>query len=579
MDTQWTALGLEMVYLFLKNHSANFSILSREYDHDTGDDDEHDRVRDFSPEAMTPRRRRGAGIRHFKYTSNRDRWDTTVLEGQTFDPIQLMKALGPGLESIDSVHRAMTNPEDLETLDVTFLRILKIDLAVIPKEDSMFSRPEFLSRCRQLETLDLHSNSRDMFRWAVKEWNDNQKMNKVLNSNKVATASCAQEPYSIYPWIKRTTTTQSTAEMPIRIRPPVQLQHLQIVCQTDETAYDILRDAFYGFRKTLREVGVRSDIESIVAQGEWMDAKWISPPDHHSDLKDIKNGKHEAASVKALDDEECYNQFSSINSGSLLIQWPVPLLTVLRLSGPIAAAFDVRSLQSMPSLHTLSLKIVTGPLGFVTKGVFYPHGSKKHDDQILYGITALSYFSPKSLRRVKIAGPWPELSDQSLQTMINILPAYFHRTGGDDQAKTGRPPQGRYDEDDGEENEDDSSDDDDNDSHRWGQQLVEFSVLDNPRVTVPKMIQLARQMDRLEVMGMSLNLTDTAARRHEVFLEERADEWPRPYDSFGDQHIKEQMVIANDMVMKARLEMPWIDLGPEAHLFAARHSPRGYLGR
>ncbi|KAF9364151.1 hypothetical protein BGX34_002365 [Mortierella sp. NVP85] len=565
----WTAHELEKAYQFLKDHTAKFSMSS----HCDKDDDDDNRdpslgtTINSTAAILKQGGYRRSGIRHFQYSDDRNRW--TNPGERTISFIQLMKALGPGLESIDVLYYPRRGLDDLKTLDVSSLRSLKVKLTEVPNNDVTFCRPEFLSRCRQLEILELYSNSSDMFSWAVKDWNNNS----------------------------RKTKTQA--------QPLVRLQRLRIRVHTDKTVYDILRDALYGFRETLQEIDIHSATESEKATSLWMDHDFfatpyspLAPSAKWGDLEtpDTQDEKRPPeSSTRNMNEEECYNKCSSIESGPLLIRWSVSFLTTLALTGPIAAALDMKSLQFMPRLYALSLTIDMRPTDPVNQSIQCPNGSGNRG-RILNGITALSYLAPRSLRRVLIAGPWPEISEESLQIMIKVTPGHAQAHIHYDQTRTVKTDRGYNEYEKEKEDDEDNDDDDDDTTVGWGEQLVEFSVVNNPQVTVPGMIRLARQMEQLEVMGTSLNLErpvregyggrplidsysiesypvddDYGGVRSHTHRDEMIT-----YDlgfgagmdhRFGKRYrnrMKDHDILARDMITRARLEMPWIDLGPDA---------------
>ncbi|KAG0244701.1 hypothetical protein BGX31_008708 [Mortierella sp. GBA43] len=592
----WSGSGHELVYEFLKSHSEKFS---------TPRCDIADNEGSYSGTAHTTLRQgahhQTSGIRHFKFISPRTRWNTTLLNEEPFTPARMMEAMDHGLESIDLLCCPEDGLGDLEVLDVSSLHTLKVWFSEYPNDDVTFSRPEFLSRCRQLRTLDMYSNSKDMFSWAVQDWNNRRtKPNTALNM-------------------------EESAKHPIPTRPLTKLQHLRVHGYEHETTYSILRDVLYGFRESLREVALITTNESNesnddtwgwmdqqyqgnlatgiegTANGyddcelEWVDQKYggnspagtdVSYPTIVHDESGLEwvgqkyggtlatgtNASHpyETKSTKKMDDEGWYNKYSSSTLGPFLIQWPVPFLTILELKGTIAT-LDVKSLQCMPCLHSLSLVVDIQPTSSRSRGVFYPPGQRNRARALL-GLMALPYLAPKSLRRVLIGGPWPEISDDSLRTMIDLIPA--HALNKDVNTTHG------YVDTEGT----NSNGDKGNEDAKWGMQLMELSILNNPQSTVPGMIRLARDMDRLEVMGTGLNLQkprteweigpsrpmdDLDKSMMELMESELSTEKDTRFGKeYRNRAIQEES-IARNLVLKARVEMPWIDLGPDAN----------YLGR
>ncbi|KAF9360787.1 hypothetical protein BGX26_007738 [Mortierella sp. AD094] len=571
IDSVWKSPELEMMHQFLMDHTAMFSRSRKPSEkEDVGAFDRClEKMNDLDLGRGT--RRRQSSIRNIKYVTSRSYWDNAILTGKPFDPLQLIKALGPGLETIDSVYWPRTKLADLETLDVSSLRSLKIEIQVHSYDDSAFSRPEFLSRCRQLQNLDTFSNSKDMFKWAVKEWNMSKRARKdapLPNNN------------SHDPW----TTTSGTRVA--AVNPLVQLRRIRIGGPTDQIVYDILRDAFYGFRKTLQSVEARSDAESIEGEAEWMDhAQYLLSGSQltssaRADGRDEAKGG-DSSKIGVEQEEEYYNSLSSIASRLLHIRWEVPHLSVLSLSGSIASAFDIGSLQFMPSLHTACFKITAPPSAWVARGQsFNAVGSLSNDSfsQTKRNMTHLPVVAPRTLRRVMIRGPWPEVTDRSLQAMIETITVPHSSNDGRKthlhSSNNERSNEASH----------SDSDSDDNDDDCWGSQLLELSILDNECVTVHGMIQLARQMDRLQIMGMTLNMfsrsNDTDSRRLSSAYpvnEDSSEFYSCDSHSANEPRSASDMTMkARDLILKAQIEMPWVDLGPDANHLGKRDKRGGY---
>ncbi|KAG9324281.1 hypothetical protein KVV02_008249 [Mortierella alpina] len=182
LDAVWTIHELEMVYQFLSEHAAMFPAGNFETQEKVVSGHDGDEEVVIRPLAMRQGiRRRTAAIRHFKYATLRNHWDDTTLGGRRFDPLQLIKALGPGLEIIESVYWPRTTLQDLDSLDVSSLHTLRIGFLDTPREGMAF----------------------------------------------------------------------------------MELQHLRVHGPTDQVVFDILRDAFYGFRNSLRVLEARSDMEHL----------------------------------------------------------------------------------------------------------------------------------------------------------------------------------------------------------------------------------------------------------------------------------------------------------------------------
>ncbi|KAG0205954.1 hypothetical protein BGX33_007632 [Mortierella sp. NVP41] len=582
-DPVWTGPELEMVYQFLKDHATMFPASRTLMTEDDGSRYDHRLECQHILSLRKGIHGRKAAIRHIQFATSRSYWDDARLAQQLFDPIQFMVALGPGLESIDSVHWPRTELSQLDALDVRCLRSLRIGYMTTPHVDQSFSRPEFLSRCRQLHSLDVFSSSGDMFAWAVQDWNDHRRAiipSTLSTSNPQATTLDPQ----LYPWLR--SLNLSGPERFKRARSIVRLQHLRVHGPTDHIVFDILRDALYSFRTTLRVLGVVSDIEYAAGGGEWLDhADELLAGQPLSETKNKKGGSGigdheskdkdmESSSGQGMEDKESYNLLSSIAVGSLFIRWEVPCLTDLDLTGPIASVFDVESLRYMPNLRNLTFSIITYTTTSVARNRLYrPAQTSSRGDYRTCGggedltrrcdMTLLPIVTGPALRRVLIRGPWPEITDESLQTMIDTITGNVDRGLEPDNGDGGNVDEDR----------------------QWGNQLFELSVLDNPRVTVPGMVRLAQQMDQLQVMGMSLTLPAPSNNHHFHASSSSSSTYRKTggsrykYASEQTPPAEETDMIARKMVLKARIRLPWVDLGPEAKHLGRRIRPDGYLSR
>ncbi|KAG0294113.1 hypothetical protein BGZ98_001903 [Dissophora globulifera] len=637
LDPAWKEQELAMVYQFLKEHAAMFpaSTPTRNLLESNQGHPSHGLATTVSTSILQHgiRRRTGA-IRHFKYLAPRGRSEETRLDGQKFDPLQLMKALGPGLESIVSVIWPGTKPKDLESLDVSSLRSLEVRvLRRQAFECVSFGQPEFLSRCRQLYNLKMYSDSKDMFMWAAQDWNQHkryqeqqrrQQRRRRANGSTLQDSSW-QQPSSL--WIQDAAPYPPVLTIDQPPRPLVRLQRLQIHAPTDQIAYSIVRDALYGFRETLQVLEARSDSEYL-SEGEsgWMDdpqeppssrpsqplESWntdkndqngslVAPQTQETKTDGSENEKgqkeEDEESRQAEEEEECYNRLSWDTSNSLLIGWQVPNLTVLDLAGTMAAVFNIESLKHMPNLHTVCFAITNEPSVWVRRNI--QHESPAARSSRL-DMTHLPMVSPPSLRRAMIKGPWSEITDHSLQKMVKTIPAYKNSSnndGDDDGDNDGERHHGQQHEG--------YDDDHKADDGRWGSQLLELSVLNNPRVTLPEMIRLARQMDRLQMMGVGLHLEAIGEQEpqqsahHPGLAPVSSSEYP--YDAnfggqaprsranvergrrdvrmslstprgYGHMYGKDQdneniddQETARRMIVRARVEMPWVDFRPDTH--------------
>ncbi|KAG0209203.1 hypothetical protein BGX28_010490 [Mortierella sp. GBA30] len=578
LDTVWSIHELAMVHQFLQERAAVFPAGTHQVDQDADADRTHGQGTTALRQGI---RRRRAAVRHFKYATIRNHWDDTRLDSQRFDPLQLIKALGPGLETIDSVYWPRTLLKDLESLNVSSLRSLRIGFLDTPREDFSFSRPEFLKRCRQLRTLAVFTSSRDMFSWAVEDWNANKRkrMTAVLQEE-VETSAIVPQASFVTPLRKNSLSiAQVLVPLGPPIPPPVALEQLRIHGHTDQIVFEVLRDAFYGFRNTLRILEARSDMEHLEGEAEWMDQatdllsgrplsdakRRSSSEEGNRQQQDSRTTSTTTGATMEMDDEVCYRSLSSISSGSLLIRWKIPHLVALDLTGPIAAVFDLDSLVFMPSLHTVCFSIIIAPSPWVRRtqsSVRGSGGSAGGSSGVgRSNMSQLPMVTGPALRRVLIRGPWHEITDESLWNMIETV-------CGNDEDSSGRGNGGG----------------DGSGSCRWGDQLIELSILDNGRVTVPGMIRLAQHMDQLQVMGMSLILP--VVPNEPYFSSSPSYSSSSLFTSQQPESASSRRRIIDDsdgtarrMITKARLEMPWIDLGPDANHLARRVRRDGYLSR
>ncbi|KAF9177468.1 hypothetical protein BGZ51_008561 [Haplosporangium sp. Z 767] len=542
LDLVWTSKELAMVHRFLADHATEFPATTDNNDNESG----HDLV----PHALQHGvRRRAPAIRHVKYATIRSYWDDAKLEKQPFDPIQFIRALGPGLESIDSIYWPRTTLKDLETLDVRSLRTLRIMSLETPQDDRAFSRPEFLSRCRLLRNLAIFSSSMNTFSWAVRDWNRSREKSVISQGGSSFT------PLSVHGTGTNASDRSAFAEKP---RPLVQLQQLRVHGPTDDIVFAIIRDSLYSFRNSLQVLEARSDMEYLQGETEWTNIAGelldhsFSGSKEGSSAMDNKQTSHLTA--QELDDRNSFRRLLSISSGSLFIQWQIPHLSVLDLTGPIAGVFDVESLAYMPSLHTVCFAIITPLSPWVRRNpsctVLNNRGghvsSGGHIAQ--YGLCRLPLFAGRALKRVMIRGPWREINDRSLQQMIDAVPGHASESGAE----------------------------------QWGDQLIELSVLNNSRVTIPGMIRLAQQMEHLEVMGTGLQLAPSASVGSSVDYGHGHDNdstMNRSSRATERPELEDPESAARLMILKARLEMPWVDFGPDAIHLGRRVRRDGYLSR
>ncbi|KAF9544566.1 hypothetical protein EC957_011875 [Mortierella hygrophila] len=581
-DPVWSVQELEMVYNFLKDHAAMFPAAQaqRPEDDDSRYVDSQERQQILSLRRGVHSRK--SAIRHVTYATSRSLWDDARLAGQPFDPLQFILALGPGLESIDSVHWGRTELSQLDALDVQSLRSLRIGFVTIPHTDHSFSRPEFLSRCRRLHSLDVFSSSGDMFSWAVQDWNDHRRALKASTSG--SNHGTTLDP-QLYPWLRGM--NLSGPERFKAARPLVRLSHLRVHGPTDHVVFDILRDALYSFRTTLSVLEVVSDIEYTAGGGEWLDHAeelLAGKPLSESRSKKGSSGRElkknqkdlDGAPDQGMDDEDFYNLLPSIATGSLFIRWEVPSLTELELTGPIASVFEVESLRHMPNLRSLAFSILTYTNTSAPRNRLYrPSGTPRgrgngndnggEDSPRRCDMTLLPSVTGPALRRVMIRGPWPEITDESLQKMIETM------SRGDNIIES---TEGNH------------AETDDDEEETWSNRLYELSILDNPRVTMQGMIRLAQQMDQLQVMGMSLTLPAANSGHHHFTETSDMHHYRKVGGSARYKYLPEPSSAAEDadaaarnMLLKARINLPWVDLGPEAKHLGRRTRTDGYLSR
>ncbi|KAG0099041.1 hypothetical protein BGZ93_009438 [Podila epicladia] len=607
LDSNWTSQELALVCEFLEAHSAMFSAASP--DPERCSDSSYDNL--SNPPIFGAHRHGLQGIRHLKYRTGRSHWDGVKLRNQPFNPVQLMQAIGTGtglgLETIDSMHWPETTFEQVNALDTRFLSKLKICFLVTPHEDRSFSQPRFLERCRVLQHLEIFTSSADMLRWAS-----------------------GQKPGVALP-----VDAAGSLLAPPKERPLVPLRHLRVHGPSDEIVYNVLRDALYGFRNTLEVCEAKSKLEYNGGNSEWLDHADELLSRRPSLSIDQRNKDHRAVipggerrvcgpdrrpthyQDKDEDElaEECYHNMLSVESGLLTVRWTVPYLAMLDLYGSIALQFDLRSLAYMPRLHTVCFSIRTAPS--LRRRRFQrnddPCGGATARYAAISDLTCLSLVTGPRLKRVLIRGPWPEISDRSLLKMIETRV----------ESESRGPSQDARDEDMGDEDvggedvEDEDMGDEEGEYHEqgssmdeeeeeeeatWGNQLLELTVLDNDQVTVPGMVLLARQMDQLEVMGLTLyfpvfsqhhylhsqyrqqqqdigysNPSNIIQRSYHYYCNPSTSTGPSPPTGLSSPEDAE--TIARNELLKAQLELPWVDLGPDANHLAKRTRRGGFLNR
>ncbi|KAF9214777.1 hypothetical protein BGZ59_003035 [Podila verticillata] len=602
LDSNWTSQELELVCEFLEAHSTLFPASSPD----------SERPSEYNV-IQPPFGRHGLhGIRHLKYRTGRSHWDGVKLRSQPFNPVQLIQAIGSGtglgLETIDSMHWPETTIEQVNSLDTRCLSKLKICFLVTPHEDWSFSQPTFLRRCRELRHLEIFTSSADMLQWAVQEWNDTHKRRQAPS----ALLPHLDKSLALhYPWIQGV--VSSTAQP--KERPLVPLHHLCVHGPSDDIVYNVLRDALYGFRNTLEVCEAKSKLENIGGNSEWLD---------HADELLSRNKDRGAAVPGGVDRvlgqgrvvsgqesdptrhqdkdedelaEECYLSMPSVESGLLTVRWMMPYLAMLDLYGSIALQFDLKSLAYMPQLHTVCFSIRTAPS-------LWRRRYRRNDDPSgatsryagVSDMTCLPLVTGLRLKRVLIRGPWPEISDKSLLEMIETRVENERQ----DPRRAGQDANEGDDDEDGEKGI--GKDSEDEEEATWGNQLLELTVLDNDQVTVPGMVLLARQMDQLEVMGLNLYFP---MFQHQYFPSQHRQQQPPPQQdinshpsniiqrsyhyfcnpgagpssSVASSPPEDAETMARNELLRAQLELPWIDLGPDANHLAKRTRRNGFLNR
>ncbi|KAF9320965.1 hypothetical protein BG003_004248 [Podila horticola] len=624
LDSNWTSQELALVCEFLEAHSAMFPAASPDPErHLSGSSPNNIMIQpnDYGHHQGLH------GIRHMKYRTGRSHWDGVKLRSQPFNPVQLMQAIGSGtglgLETIDSMHWPETTFEQVNTLDTRFLSKLKICFLVTPHEDRSFSQPKFLKRCRELRHLEIFTSSADMLRWAVQEWNDSIQLKKRQRPPSSTLHPTVDRNLALHhPWIQGTPPqTQVAKELPL-----VPLRHLRVHGPSDDIVYDVLRDALYGFRNTLEVCEAKSKLEYNDGNSEWLDradellsrrpTSSIEP--RNKDRRAVTPGGERWVPGPArrptnhLDKdedtmaEECYLSIPSVESGLLTVRWTVPYLVMLDLYGSIALQFDLESLAYMPRLHTVCFSIRTAPS--LWRRRYRPNDDSTEGTTRYAGVsdlTCLPLVTGLRLKRVLIRGPWPEISDRSLLEMIET------RVGRERQG----PRQNELDDDEGDVEDEDEKEqgsrqnrdkeEEEEEEVTWGNQLLELTILDNDQVTVPGMVRLARQMDQLEVMGFNLyfpvfsqhqylhsqhrqqqqqqdmsyssNTSNIIQRSYHYFCNPSTRTGLSP--SMGSSSPEDAETMARNELLKAQLELPWIDLGPDANHLAKRTRRNGFLNR
>ncbi|KAF9582545.1 hypothetical protein BGW38_000077 [Lunasporangiospora selenospora] len=627
LDAVWSEESLALVNSFLKEHTSLFTGLGeptgKDAPHtiDCMDDEKLDNeIAQSQSRADEQRiRTRPPTIKHVKYRTNRSYADVARLEDMQFHPTIFFKAIGPGLKTIDTVHWIREGAVDVEDLDVEKLTSLRVCFLSTPYGDSSFSRPEFLNRCRQLRDLELFTRSSELFIWAIQDWNTAKKAKfNMANQSSKFTHLSSRSP--LQPHLAETSAPDAKGatgdgamawEKTSEARPLVRMRRLRLHAPTDRIMFDLLRDALYGFRDTLQTLDAKTDIvtpdygsdalhsripSSPLGQGP--ESRSTRPIGTWRDFNLPGVSGQKPHHIPNENDRDAYPDLPSFSSGLLSINWSVPVLTLLDLSGPIAAAFDINSIQFMPRLHSLCLSIAFGSNSGLERRQRLCAGSgpsRLHDWEKALNLTSLPYIAGRSLRRIMLRGPWPEITNSGLRTMLSTQPLFLKGVS----CTTRRQLQKNHSQKPLQKMTavgNDNDGDEDEISGGWGNYLYELTILDNFRVTIQGMVDLARQMDQLQVMGLTLPTPDPGrnpSEDNDILIQR----WPilsldtpaqrSSYDipTYSQETLtwtgkqNDPLRMAKDTLLNAQLEMPYIDLGPDAcHL--GRRSRRGeYLSR
>ncbi|KAF9415024.1 hypothetical protein BGZ94_000209 [Podila epigama] len=635
LDSNWTSQELALVYDFLVAHSTKFPAapaIARQTD---GENQYGTLLRHFEP-GLASSSGGAKGIQRLKYRTGRSHWDGVKLKNRPFDPVQFIQAIGSGtglgLRTIDTMHWPGTSLEQVNCLDTRFLSMLKIFYLVPPHEDQSFSRPEFVSRCRKLRHLEIFTSSSDMLYWAVQDWDARRqrRIEGVVGGDPLYHRPCAstakyaqsREGQELVPleYLRIEGFTDAVVYDVLRdacygFRNSLQVLEAKSVMEHTNTSwmddshqmYSGLPHSSTGPRgpRNFRSSSPSSSSSMFGSESAWVgqgesriDTEQDTWVGGHKETREFLepdawawNNENRAMSEQDKDEgddededkgrddegededevaERCYNSMQSVDSGLLMIRWTMPQLTKLDLYGPIALQIDMNSLKYMPQLHTVCFTITSVP------SLWRRHHRLDGDKPGIVGIsdmTCLPRVTGTQLKRVLIRGQWPEITDRSLFEMIETRRPLEDGQGGEAE-------------------------------ETWGNQLEELTVLDNTQVTVQGMVRLAQEMDELQVMGLSLhlqpdNMDDNNDYNHRNYVGQRVS---RPYrhpatpsssissspstsswwaSSFvGRTFMPESKeTMARNELLKARLELPWVDLGPDANHLGKRTQRGVFLNR
>ncbi|KAG0225280.1 hypothetical protein BGW42_004569 [Actinomortierella wolfii] len=518
LDKSWKTDELELVYSFLAAHARQFPAATKfaptvSYNGGLFEDQQPCSLSQASAVTMATRscpsissavRSHNAShapsaIRCVRYRSSRSPWDNMKLHNRLFDPLQLLLALGPGISDIDMLHWPRTRLSDLiqGKVDAGAIRRLVFRYLDEPNEPSPWHAPEFLQQCRQLMQLRIYTFEAKMFSWAVQEQR-------------------ARAQYTM---------TSSSARTPTLALPsPVPLQYLELTAPSDDVLHEVVVSALYAFQKTLQVLDSRSYLErrSYLSFDPSQDDD--NPIPHqlfgHS-LPNLQAKQRSRCPPTQREEKECVNGGMWMGDDGfrewmfdapITVRWPMERLRELRLTGGgLALEFDLDSLRWMPNLHTLVLGIQESSLQnerfrwVRRQRPFVPKSSSRkfsteYDDTLFsqkaarrQSLLYLPHAAGPQLRRVMFRGPWPEISDCTLARMVNttvdnhsVVPEWSLGSSSQEH------PPSRV---------------------RWGDRLLELSVLDNHEVTVQGMTHLAASLEHVQIVGFNTNICKRTSTR------------------------------------------------------------------
>ncbi|KAF9972963.1 hypothetical protein BGZ73_003856 [Actinomortierella ambigua] len=463
-----------------------------------------------------------SGIRRLKYRSSRSPWDNVKLNNKCFDPLQLLLALGPGVNEIDMLYWPKTQLSDVMSgrIDAGAIRHLQLRYLDTPTEPSPWHAPEFLQQCRRLEHLQIFILDGDLFSWAVQE----QQTRRL---------QIHPQPQRRHDQQNRPRATRGISDSSLSttsiLTPPttVPLRDLRLTAPNDDILGEALVSALYAFQQTLEVVDFRSHLkrrERTCFDPSHTDYDTVRPPPSSSSSSQLSsnirakassrhdpaeaktNGDHvgsplgtteskdqEQANANAWEDDDDGFRSWMIHA-PVTVRWPMTRLRELRLvGGGLALEFDLGSLQWMPNLHTLVLGIQKESLynerfrWKCDQAHFTTLPTSVASDARRQSLMYLPYVAGPRLRRIMIQGPWPEISDCTLNKMIHT--AVDSNTSSilssmSQESEQQQQPTRK----------------------RWGDSLLELTVLDNLEVTVQGMTHLAACLEHVQIVGFNTNI-------------------------------------------------------------------------